>query len=386
MESRIIFCIVLILCLTSCNTRKSAENEIGCEIDDDYDSRVSFDSLGVIDSVRIVQLETENEYVVGNIDKILCNDTLLYLVCKEQEGIFVYNIKGKFLNYMSRWGHGKNEYVHIDDAFLDKRTGQVNVLSSNEKKVLVFDKLCKKVQLELKTTVCVDEMVKVSDGYVGYAGNNMQDDDNPYNFWTFDDKMNIVNKCGKIDERLFFSSYASFHSLSVYKERCNCISELCYDVLSIGVDNSYLRYHFDFGEKNIPDLPKETIQNMDKMYELRIREKYITNFLYFQETDNYCYIYTIFNGNLMFVYDKTKRTMTPTRFIDYVDDIVLCYGDIKGFDEKCMYTTISADMLRAYFAGKDFPAKLQPKVLNLRRKVGKPLPGDNPVVLIWSLK
>ena len=78
--------------------------------------RSVFDT-GIIKGVELVKLESDG-CIVGNIDKIICHDSLLYILDKYiTKGVYVFTQKGRFVNKISRCGHGKCEYAQLNDIF-----------------------------------------------------------------------------------------------------------------------------------------------------------------------------------------------------------------------------------------------------------------------------
>ena len=382
-----IFIIVILMCAyitQSCTNSNGAQNEV--RIDDDFDllNMPSFDSLDLIDSLQIVQLQSEDEHPIGEINRILRYDSLLYLICQGSEAVYVYNTKGEFLNRIYRQGHSSREYVSIGDAFVDKYNSTFNIYCRETQKLIMFDLLGKRIVDIKKFPKRFWRVNCLKDGYVGYMGNYPEDDDKPYNYWFLDRNMNVKHYCGEIDMRVN-SHVMEYPSLSVYKDKCNGTTFLSNDIYSISSSNSTLSYHFDFGEYNVPDFREEDLQDFTKMNDLFTN--YVHALEFFQETDNYCYIYTNIKGiKTMFVYDKKKKKMLQSEYIEYNKDILLGYDEIVGFDEGHFYSTLSSGLYRLYYAGKNIEARSQWKVENLRKKYAKPIPGDNPVILIWSIK
>ena len=376
-------CVFITQSCTNINSN-STQNEVKISKDFDLLNMPSFDSLNLIDSVQIVQLQSEKENPIGNISRILRYDSLLYVVCQGREAIYIYNTKGKFLNCIYKQGHSSNEYISIADAFVDRYNSTFNIYCRQTHKLIMFDLLGKGIVEIKKMPKSFWRVTCLKDGYVGYMGNYPEDEDRPYNYWFLDRDMNVKQYYGEIDMRIN-SRVTEASSLSVYKDKCNGTNLLSNDIYSISSSNTTLSYHFDFGEYNVPEFNEEDLNDDIKRHNLFI--SHVHSLEFFQETDNYCYMYTNIKGiKTMFVYDKKKKKMFHSEFFEYNKDIYIDYGKIKGFDEGHFYTTLSADMFRLYYAGEDIEPALQWKVGNLRKKTGKPLPGDNPVILIWSIK
>lgn len=379
--------ISLIICffiLLSCNSEKATKKVI---VDEECDlSSVPYlYTQNIIEDLNIVQLKTPKDVVVGNIDKVFLYDSLLFLVCGQQERLFIFSKNGDYINDLYRHGHSANEYIHLWDAFVDEYNKTLNIYCRESCRLLSFDLYGRKLLQSVVMPKCFTEINCMKDGYVCCIGNYIEDEKKPYNYWFVDRNLNMVNCCGVIDEKLDSHIMPDLHSLSLYKDRCNGTSLFCYDVYSFNSKECELKYQFDFGKYNIPDFSGEDLMDNNKFNELC--RDYVGYFRYFQETNNYCYIVTNIKGlALMYVYDKKTGLTSCSCISDYIDDVIINFGQIKGIDERHIYTALDKHSLCFYYSGKDIDAKYQEQVQNLRKKVGMLQPGDNPVVMIWSIK
>ena len=93
---------------------------------------------GVIKSVRLVKLESDS-CIIGEVDKIICNDTLLYILDRHiANEVFIFTKEGRFVNKISRHGHGKYEYTQLFDIFFNKERNSLCLLCRYDQKILSF--------------------------------------------------------------------------------------------------------------------------------------------------------------------------------------------------------------------------------------------------------
>jgi hypothetical protein len=101
------------------------------EEDISKDKRVSLDSL--IDTMYYISPQLTNESVIGRYDKVLVNDSLLFIMENSisNKSVFVFDLKGKFLSKVNSFGQGPGEYISIHDFYYDNRNKLIGVLSQS---------------------------------------------------------------------------------------------------------------------------------------------------------------------------------------------------------------------------------------------------------------
>lgn len=105
---KIILSIVVILVLTFLQCRSIIENNIVFNVNlDNCDTQIDLKLSDLIDSCRLVQLETTSESILDNIDFIYVTDDLI-LICDEN-GVYKFSGNGKFIKKIIRTGRGPGE-------------------------------------------------------------------------------------------------------------------------------------------------------------------------------------------------------------------------------------------------------------------------------------
>lgn len=79
-----------------------------------------------IDNCRFVALETTNESLMGEIDKICIEDELIFVKEKNQK-LFVFSMSGKFLNKIGSIGQGPEELLTLVDFYVNKEKKYVGI-------------------------------------------------------------------------------------------------------------------------------------------------------------------------------------------------------------------------------------------------------------------
>lgn len=91
----------------------------------------------LIDSVRYIKLETSDEAIIARIDKIVFQDSLIYLADTRSNAVFVYDRAGKYRFKIASQGPGPEEYINLMDFTVDPAAGSVDVLDMH--KIVRYD-------------------------------------------------------------------------------------------------------------------------------------------------------------------------------------------------------------------------------------------------------
>lgn len=88
---------------------------------------------------RVIQLETTVNSLVGEIDDILVDDSLMFLVDGLGQRVMVFDMNGRFRNNVGMRGHGAGEYAYMSQAALDCRHKRVCIVDSYSERLLFYD-------------------------------------------------------------------------------------------------------------------------------------------------------------------------------------------------------------------------------------------------------
>jgi len=136
MMKRVLCIIVCLYGITSCATssRELDKSTINIHLTDE---RKPLLADSIFSAVKYIPLETTENSLIGEIDKLYITDSLYYLLDGEQESIFVFNKEGRFRKKLQKRGRGHGEYITLDDFFV--KDSLLYVLSSHMKKILIYD-------------------------------------------------------------------------------------------------------------------------------------------------------------------------------------------------------------------------------------------------------
>lgn len=88
---------------------------------------------------RIIPLETSEECIIGHVDDVVRDDSLLLVVDQWNSYVYSFDLNGKFLNRIGRKGHAEDEYVEMMNVAIDKRNNRVCVYDGDSQKLVFYD-------------------------------------------------------------------------------------------------------------------------------------------------------------------------------------------------------------------------------------------------------
>lgn len=348
----------------------------------------SIHDIELIKEVEIVNLDCD-EVIIGNIDKVIRFDSMIYLMDKYQnKSIYIFDIDGNYISTIFNHGNGPEDYLQLTDIFIDPEDSTLNVLSRIDNKLFKYDLKGEKLLSFKKTPKSFTSMQKTPNGYLGYMSNWIQDPDAPFNVWLMNKELEITGHYFEIDNILQSRSYAKGYAFSKYCNTYYYITPLDYHIYVFENGNVEVKYQYDLGNYQISDNLKTEMLNDERRRELVNR--YVHRFYNFQETGKHVVVHFIFQGqNLVAVYNKKTKSAEVVRLSPYEGKYFIPFGEIIGFDQKTIYTTIEASNLKRIWDGKDahnnFEEKYPTQINNLRRKIKSIREDGNPFLVLYSI-
>ena len=342
---------------------------------------------GIIKGVKLVKLESDS-CIVGKIDKVLCNDSLLYILDRYiTKEVFIFTTEGRYVNKISRYGHGKYEYIQLWDIFFDKEKNALCLLSDYDQKIISFTPDGKKVLGESKLPKAFSYMLPINDGYIGYMQNNAQNPSMPYNIWTMDKSFNLIDGFVRIAPQLECQGESQVRALSAYKDVVYFKPEFDNNIYQIKDGKISLRYILNFGSKTVPNL--STIDRDVEMGLMLLRMKTVAN--NYIETNKYLLMDFIMDDEyFMGIYNKRKRTSEIVSLGYYQDEYIFRFGYIKGMDQSAIYSVVDYEGVYKRWLGHsktvNYEEKYPRQVKNLRKLFPHLKEEGNPFIAIYSLE
>lgn len=93
----------------------------------------------VADSLHYIPLETRDDALVGQIDKLIPLKDRLIIVDKEKSrSIYLYDLQGHLLRKIQRSGRSEKEYISLTDVSVDPESQRIFIWDSPGRKVLIY--------------------------------------------------------------------------------------------------------------------------------------------------------------------------------------------------------------------------------------------------------
>lgn len=375
--------VIIIFCFFSCNKNKVATLEtIKVNVEKKY-SKGDFEDY--FSSSTIIPLETNNNSIFSNIDRLSVFDKKFFILDKRIGSVILFDDKGKFLNKIHNKGNGPGEYNVLIDFAIDTDKKQLILLTFAPKKILIFNFKGEFIK-EIK-------MKKKGDFYhnVNYANNKLLflDKNRDKLFREYDLQSGKNNGLVEMNENdKFFSNLGSRFPFMTKSNNSVNISSLYSDEI-YAYDNGeiYPKYKIDFGEQRIPnDIIGKINGDFDGIYKYIKTNNYGFGISNFRENKNF--ITFNFWDNMIVIYSKTLKEAKAYRsFISPIDHFFFDnYIAHDGNDNNLIsiYEASSFKKQMSYFKEDSAKWKQIPKYIKDFSENIKDV--DNPLLIIYKFK
>jgi hypothetical protein len=133
------FIYISLICLLIVACKEKPVHVEGKVIDATEISNDRFSLTGIINSSYFIPLETNDECLIKQIDKVVFdNDKIFVLDCQGNKKILVFDRQGKFIYTVGKTGQGPGEYSEISDFCLDTQNKTIYLLCGRNK-IIQYD-------------------------------------------------------------------------------------------------------------------------------------------------------------------------------------------------------------------------------------------------------
>ena len=137
----LVIIVLSIAFLLSCRNKEnnSLENSIE-KIKIKVDSLKEIKLSKISKELSYVKLETNNNCLIGNIDKIFFHNDNIFIVDKSiTNSIYKFKRNGEFIFKVSSEGKGKGGFITINDVVFDYQNNKILIYDNKQKKILCFN-------------------------------------------------------------------------------------------------------------------------------------------------------------------------------------------------------------------------------------------------------
>ena len=225
-----------------------------------------------ISEIRYVPLETNDESLIAEIEKVYLYKELIIIFDQRANRILLFDMDGKYIRKIGRKGGGPNEYFSLNDIFFEESSGLIYAHERSKNVIFVYD-LEGQIIETIQPSFHFNSFCKSKDGFWIYS---CFQDNNPngYNLMLVDNSMqkmiggyfpqhpNFINKTWATRFRLDSEGVNYF----AYPTS-NCVYKLADSVPEIV-------YRVDFVNRNAPFEMIAEIESSEE-YEKLIENEYL---------------------------------------------------------------------------------------------------------------
>ena len=343
------------------------------------------------DEIQYCFLETTDECLIDKIDKVMVDDSLIFIFNKKQ--FFVFNISGKFERIIGKMGKGPGEYLRIMDFTINADDDLIYIFDSDQRKVIsynYFGELGIEFKLNSSPT-CIaslnNEFLIFSWVKPDFIGN-----DN-YGFSKYTMNGNLISK---MFNREGENAESSMPSTFLTRLNYYCDSLTYWEI------NLDTIYRINESGKIIPRYRIDYKRNTQSKDMNKISEN-VFRYSYFMETDKYLFFLRgVFNNDIKhIIYNKETGEICNIRYnhgdlkhmltLGFINDIDGGYPflPVDALKDGRLYCTFFPYELKSLIAErKNDKIEITDKFKQekLYSKINNSNITDNPVIMLVSMK
>ncbi|WP_147679227.1 6-bladed beta-propeller [Algibacter pacificus] len=268
-----------------------------------------------IDSCFYVKLQTGKNNYMGQIKKILIANDTIFIKDKNSKSIFIYTMEGKLIKKINDEGRGPNEYSSITDFTIDWTHNKLKIYDDRMRKQISYNyegnflSINKVKNYARNISYVGGEKFAFYNNYNGLVGDDNhnlrisdQSEKNIDRYFPYDKKLTSKTVRGKWD--YFWTSNEVDVNMVKYYDN---------NIYRLEGSTIYPKYHFDFGQFN---LPQDIILNS-----LNSGSNYVHSLSNLFESKNTLTVNYLFkNSNILLFYNKNTSNMVFPRSRNWVNE------------------------------------------------------------------
>lgn len=138
----------------------------------DIEDVSTFKISNLFDELDYIKLETNDTFLVDEINKLIVNDELIFV--NSNNMILIFDLSGKIVRKLDKEGKGPDEYIALTDFVLDEESQIIEILDSQAETIIYYNLNGEKVG-ELFIGLDAQSFIKLNDKYLFYCGNQFGD-------------------------------------------------------------------------------------------------------------------------------------------------------------------------------------------------------------------
>lgn len=136
-----IIILMLTICSFSCATDKKEEKErdiVNLSVTGINEDYKFLKSSEILDLKRMVPLETTDSTLIGEIQRIRIQDSLIFVMDRTTKSALLFDNTGKFITKIGAPGRGPHETISLSDIAIDKYANRLLLVDRPGKKILAY--------------------------------------------------------------------------------------------------------------------------------------------------------------------------------------------------------------------------------------------------------
>ncbi len=350
-----------------------------------------------IESIEYIPLETKDECLIGQGMNFDFDETHIVVKYNGAESVYLFDRKGHFLHTIGRKGGGPEEFVSINNVFIDSWNNSVVIESVG--KALYFNK---QGVFLYSTPLPIDDRLAISyfQGQFLRMAESYVFPDSTYNVYTiFNQKGILIKEAIKSvpiplnKKSTWRISYKCKEIISAYTyQNMPHVREYLNDTVYVinGLNQFRPKYIFNLGKYKVNPEIQADIDNFENRTYNKV---FILDII---EMSDRLLIQYFYKGNIQSCYyDKNKCMLYkfdshgyPNDYDGGIDFIVT--GSLMGQKNRFVRTAFSIDDLISFFKhnnNDNIKMKGSKSAVQIFKRLAKKIdPEDNPIVMIMKLK
>ena len=343
------------------------------------------------DTCRLIPLETNMNCMIGEISRVKIHRNYLYILdSRYTQELYIFDLNGKMVNKISRKGNGPQEYINIRDFYVDTIRSTLNLVCNANRKVMSFtltgDSLLKEQRLPLRI---VSADVDKTGTIIGYAGNISSSQRFSSRIYILSaDDYSVKGNAFPIDKQWESRHVGTTNRLFSYNGNIQYFPSLEYSVFQINADTILLRYRYDLGSHELPDIYKKPDYFLTEKKQT-LPKNIVIQLDAVQETDQFLAAYFVFNHlpRINFYSKQTGKNRTYDLQSNPFLDRVLPFGNIEAMNNDYMITSIQPEVFKMILKHPEMIKHFSQTIELIKQvKLDRLADDANPVVCLYKWK
>lgn len=135
-SNKIISLILIVSCLFGCGSNQTADKRKQVCVITENEEEISFDDL--VKSRKRISLEQQKDSYLSEIQNVFLYDDKFYVLDGRKKAVLVFDRNGQHIRQIGRTGRGPGELLFPRDFAIDKHSGTIEILDSQQNKVIKY--------------------------------------------------------------------------------------------------------------------------------------------------------------------------------------------------------------------------------------------------------